>query len=85
MGFLGWGPGTWPSNSSDLNPIENLWHILKVRIINRKDKLRNTEELIVALKEEWVKLNIEMINKLCDSMPQRLQAVIANKGRAAGY
>jgi hypothetical protein len=85
MGYQGWGPGTWPSSSPDLNPIENLWHLLKAKIYKRRTRAKNREELIVALKEEWAKLDIEVVNSLCDSMPRRLQAVIDNKGGAAGY
>jgi hypothetical protein len=36
MGGIGWGPGTWPSSSPDLNPIKNLWHILRGNIRKRK-------------------------------------------------
>ena len=85
MGWIGWGPGTWPSNSPDLNPIENLWHILRSNIRKRKVQPRTKESLIQALQEEWEKLDVELVNKLCDSMPRRLQAVIAAKGGSTKY
>ena len=84
-GWIGWGPGTWPSNSPDLNPIENLWHILRGNIRKRKHQPRNRNQLIEALLEEWKKLDIDVINTLIDSMPRRLQAVIDAKGGSTKY
>ena len=81
----GWGPGIWPANSPDLNPIENLWHILRDRIRKRKVQPRTKEALIEALQEEWLKLDIKIVNDLIDSMPRRLQAVIDAKGGATKY
>ena len=84
-GWEGWGPGTWPSNSPDLNPIENLWHIVRDKVRKRRPRVLTKEDLVVALQEEWSKLDISMVNKLCDSMPQRLAAVIAADGGSTGY
>ena len=84
-GWVGWGPKTWPANSPDLNPIENLWHILKVNIRKRKHQPRTREELIEAVLEEWEKLDMEIVNNLIDSMPRRMRAVIKAKGGPIGY
>jgi transposase len=47
----------WPSSSPDLNPIENAWALLKVRLRKRQQdssKYFNTEEeFIQAAQEEW--------------------------------
>ena len=85
MGWVGWGPGSWPSNSPDLNPIENLWHVLRSNIRKRKRQPRNKEELISALREEWKKLDMNIVNGLVDSMPWRMQAVIEARGGPMHY
>ena len=84
-GWIGQGLGIWPASSSDLNPIENLWHILRDRIRKRKVQPRNKTDLIEALQEEWAKLDMNIVNDLIDSMPWRLQAVIDAKGGPTKY
>ena len=75
----------WPANSPDLNPIENLWHILRTNIKKRVPRPMRKEDLAVALQEEWAKLDMVTVNKLIESMPRRLQAVIDAKGGSTKY
>ena len=70
---------------SDLNPIKNLWHILRDRIWKHKIQPKTKEALIEALQEEWAKLNIKIFDDLIDSISRRLQAVIDAKGEATKY
>ena len=84
-GWIGRGPGVRASNSPDLNPIENLWHILRCNVRKRSPKPLKKEELGIALQEEWAKLDMSVVNKLCDSMPRRIQAVIDAKGGSTTY
>jgi len=44
---------TWPAQSPDLNPIENLWGELQRRVRKRNLRPANKHELYLALKEEW--------------------------------
>jgi transposase len=74
----------WPAQSPDLNPIEkNLWSILDERTKGRRPA--SEDALFKCLQEAWDALPIDLLEKLADSMPRRLQAVIENNGYATKY
>ena len=73
----------WPSQSPDLNPIENLWSILEERF--KKRKVNTQEELILELRKEWRSLPKDLLIKQSDFMPCRIEAVLAVKGWMTKY
>ncbi|KAI4901651.1 hypothetical protein NFI96_012829 [Prochilodus magdalenae] len=56
LNMKGWNILEWPSQSPDLNPIENLWWDLKKAVAVRKPK--NVTELEAFAHEEWAKIPI---------------------------
>ena len=73
----------WPSQSPDLNPIENLWNIVKMK--RKEFKATSAVHLFAKIQEIWFDLPTETLNKLVESMPTRIQAVIAVKGGHTKY
>ncbi|XP_063793869.1 uncharacterized protein LOC134949303 isoform X3 [Pseudophryne corroboree] len=76
----------WPSQSPDLNIIENLWIDLKRAVRHRQP--RNLKELEDFCKEVWAKIPQTRIERLLAGYKKRLQAVILAKGgstRASKY
>ena len=74
----------WPGNSSDLNPIENLWKVRRIK--PRKSSLQSLPDLCRAIKEVWVKeISKEYCANLVKSLPRRLAAVIQNNGGHTKY
>lgn len=60
---------TWPAESPDLSPIENLWNYLKDKL---KDiKFNNFDELFARLKQEWDSITPEMIHNFYSSFLAR--------------
>lgn len=73
----------WPSQSPDLNPIENLWSILDHQLKARAPN--NTEKLFNILKKGFYVLPVELLDKLVCSMPDRIAACITAKGGMTKY
>ena len=73
----------WPSQSTDLNPIENLWRDLEHRFIGLKAK--NKVEKFRQLQEKWSEIPVETLNHLIECMPRRCQAVIDSKDYPTKY
>lgn len=66
----------WPANSPDLNPIENVWNLIKKNI--GKIYITNKEELINRINEEAKNLDITIINNIIGSMNNRINELINN-------
>lgn len=70
---------SWPGNSPDLNPIENCWAVLKSKVYKTPNPTVST--LKKNIDKIWRNDEIrKMINKCISSMPERIKAVIKNKG-----
>jgi hypothetical protein len=76
---------SWPARSPDLNPIENVWSILKRNVRRSLLPTDGVSQLTSLLKREWRKLDQSKINDIIESMPRRIGNVIDNKGRATKY
>ena len=72
-----------PSMSSDLNPIEHLWGILKQKVEVRK--VSNICQLRDVVMKEWKSIPVATCEAMVNSMPWRLKAVLDNDGSHTKY
>lgn len=75
----------WPAQSADLNPIEHVWNYLKVQIGRREKRPTSVHELWLIVLEEWELIPTDYIQKLYESMPKRVEAVLKARGGNTKY
>lgn len=73
----------WPSNSPDLNPIENMWGIIKRNVEKRMPK--NIGELEQYMIEEWNEIPMSTLKNLTMSMKRRCELVLEANGDRISY
>ena len=71
----------WPSQSPDLNPIEHLWATLKRRLAAYPEPPAGITELWGRVEAEWEAIESGHCQRLIESMPRRIEAVLKARGR----
>ena len=75
----------WPAKSPDLNPIENVWSVMKHNISQRLTPNSTMADLRRMVLEEWQGLTMQFINRLVRSMNTRARQVVRYRGSFTDY
>ncbi|GFS66665.1 transposable element Tcb2 transposase [Trichonephila clavipes] len=75
----------WPGNRPDMNPIENVWELMKRKV--SKDVITNKTQLFERIIHVWNHhpQMQETVQSCIDSMPCRIEALIAAKDDSTKY
>ena len=73
----------WPSNSPDLNPIENVWGIMKQQVY--RQQYTKLEELKAAVLLAWAALPQSTLRNLMAGMHKRVEKVLRLRGGYIGH
>ena len=75
----------WPPQSPDMNPIENLWSIIKRRRAAKFHLPRTKSELIDQVFAIWTEIDENLRNNLVNSMKNRFLEVLRLRGNPTKY
>ena len=78
-----------PARSPDLNPIENIFHIVKSELEKNAIELNITSESFEQFEQRVVRtfdtIEITTIDRAIENMPRRLRSVLTGKGYRTKY
>ena len=69
----------WPPPFLGINNIEHLWCVLERQVRNCYPSLSTLKELEKVLIKEWLKIPVDKVRKLYDSIPRHTAAVCKAK------
>ena len=75
----------WPAQSLDLNPIKHLWDEMERRLRDRPNNPTPVPNHTNALVADWKQVPAAMFQHLVESLPRRVEAVIAAKEEPTPY
>lgn len=75
----------WPAQSPYLNPIKHLWGVLKCKLATYKNPPTLIKELWTRVQMEWEANSAEECQKLVETMPNMVAAVLKAKGGYTKY
>ena len=75
----------WPANSPDLNPMENLSGILCRSVYGDGKQYNNVGELRTSIISTWENVNVSVLQKLVNSMCDRVFKAVVKLGSFTGY
>jgi transposase len=73
----------WPAQSPDLNPIENLWSHIQREV--DQVQVEGLAGLWAATRRVWNQTPQDLIQRVIESMPRRIEQVIAAGGGSINY
>ena len=74
-------PMLWPPSSPDLNPIENIWSVMKQGLWKRRSEIKNAEDTWRVAQQLWYQISEDLIRKIYKSLPKRCDRVIDFQGQ----
>ena len=78
-----------PARSPDLNPIENLFHIVRKKmeaeILQKNIVHHSWDEFVERVKYNIWSVSKEYVDKTISSMPKRIKAIVKNEGKRTKY
>ena len=75
----------WPPQSPHLNPTEYLWHSMKKELCQYPTQAKGVWEVWDRVAKVWREIELEVCQKLIESMPRRIAAVTKAKGGHTKY
>ena len=78
-----------PARSPDLNPIENIFHLVRKNIqkdaLTKEIKKETFSEFSKRVQKTIKEFPVDIIDKTIDSMPKRIAKIVSSKGERTKY